>query len=241
MKQEKSSVKGKLAHTSENMQRILELAQNKDYCYGINEYDFICYVRFESDNSQLWALVNRMTHKIRNCGLNITDQEHRVWRQYTGITPRLNNNMHQFQYSLTMFQTFNSMRMYMTQYFHETSDEDVGLLLSGLMLSNDREDWQKNPRTWDPVAWDDWMEGVIKTLSDMNISDHPKEILYDEQMAFLCMKNYLQIFYLQIKFEGIKNILKNINAVKINSDTFEWSSWLNCIQAVLDQEHNIVA
>jgi len=133
------------------------------------------------------------------------------------------------------------MRMYMTKHFEKTRDDDIGLLLSGMKLSNNIEDWRENPRTWDSAAWDDWMEGVNKTLCDMHITQDPKKVLYDEQMAFLCMKNYLQIFYTQITFEGVKNILKIINATKIDSDTPEWNSWLNCIQAAIDQEHDIVA
>ena len=64
--------------------------------------------------------------------------------------------------NLTMFQNFNAMRMYMTEYFEETKDEDIGLLLSGMKLSNDADDWRENPQTWDAAAWDDWMEGVKK-------------------------------------------------------------------------------
>ena len=63
-------VQGKLAHTEKNMQRILELVQNKNFYYGINEYNFIYYIRIEPDQSQLWAMVNAETQTIRNCGLS---------------------------------------------------------------------------------------------------------------------------------------------------------------------------
>ena len=143
---------------------------------------------------------------------------------------------------LTMFQNFNAMRMYMTGYFEETKDEDIGLLLSGMKLSNDTDDWRENLRTWDAAAWDDWMEGVKKTLYEDNIAQDPKKFLYNEQQAFLCMKNYLQLFYKEVAFEGIKNILNIINTIKIGAAADEnWIYWLACVQAAIDQEAQIVA
>ena len=146
-------------------------------------------------------------------------------------------------YQLTMFQNFNAMRIYMTAYFEETKDEDIGLLLSGMKLSSNFPDWRENPQTWDAVAWDDWMNGVKKTLQDMKLSDSdPLWITYNEQMAFLCMKNYLQLFYQEVAFEGVKNILKIINTVNVGSKIDkEWNYWLTCIQAAIDQEKDIIA
>lgn len=142
-----------------------------------------------------------------------------------------------------MFQNFNTMRLYMINYFHDTNDDDIGLLLSGMTLSNDTPDWREKPRTWDPPAWDDWMEGVHKTLHDLKITvQDPLTYTYDEQMAFLCMKNYLNLFYAQIKFEGVKNILAIINNVHIGSNQDpEWNYFLQCIQSAIDQEPNIIA
>src|SRR3990167_6475742 len=232
-------MQGKLEHTETNIQKILALARSKDHCYGVNEYGFIAYIKIEQDESQLWALVNPLTHEIRNCGLNKTVQEYRVWQIKTGIKIEFNYNKYAVTYQLTMFQNFNAMRLYMMKYFQQTKDEDIGLLLSDLMLSSNFSDWRESPRTWDSAAWDDWMAGVHKTLKDLNITQDPKKILYNEQTAFLCMKNYLQIFYTQITFEGVKNILKIINAIKINSDTDEWNSWLSCIKAAIEQENDI--
>ena len=56
------------------------------------------------------------------------------------------------------------------------------------------------------------------------------------------MKNYLQLFYKEVSFEGVKNILKIINAIKIATETDEkWIYWLACIQAAIDQEAHIMA
>ncbi len=234
-------IKGKLEHTELNMQRVLNLAQNKAYCYGINEYKFVCYVSFESDETQLWALVSFVNHQIRNCGENIEKSEHRSWSAITGMVVEFHDNNLKLQQSLTMFQNFNAMRIYLTSYFKKTNDEDIGLLLSGLMLSSNFSDWRENPRTWDPVAWDDWMCGVNKTLHDKKIKQDPLIMLYDEQIAFLCMKNYLHLFYKQISFEGVGDILKIINAIQIESKTQAWHDWVLCVQAAVDQEINIIA
>ena len=54
---------------------------------------------------------------------------------------------------LTMFQNFNAMRMYMTGYFEETKDEDIGLLLSGMKLSNDTDDWRDGMPRLGMIGW----------------------------------------------------------------------------------------
>ena len=236
-----SIVKGKLEHTEKNMQRVLQLVSNKTFCCGLNQYGFVGYVDCETNKSQLWALVDRETHIIRNCGENIFKQDYRLWSCSTGITTDFDSAKLTFKYQLTMFQNFNALRVYLTTYFEKTKNNDIGLLLSGLMLSSNFSDWRENPRTWDPPAWDDWMAGVHKTLKDLGCQQDPFTALYDEQMAFLCMKNYLQLFYNQFSFDGVGNILKQINAVEIASNSQGWKDWLSCVQAALDQEPNIVA
>lgn len=140
-----------------------------------------------------------------------------------------------------MFQNFNAMRMYLTSYFKSTKDADIGLLLSGLKLSNAHNNWKENLETWDAAAWDDWMDGVNKTLKDLNIHKDPKHIKYNELIAFLCMKNYLQLFYNQIAFQGVGNILQIINKTTPLSNNKEWQHWLNCVDESIKQETNIIA
>jgi hypothetical protein len=236
-----SIVKGKLDHTEKNMERVLKLVRNKTFCCGLNEYGFVCYVDYETNKSQLWALVDHETHIIRNCGENILKQNYRSWSSFTGITTNFDSAKLALNYQLTMFQNFNTMRIYLTNYFQKTKDDDIGLLLSGLMLSNNFSDWRENSRTWDPPAWDDWMAGVNKTLKDLGLEQNSKKILYDEKMAFLCMKNYLQIFYKQFSFDGVGNILTQISAIEVSSNTQGWKDWLSCVQAAIDQESNIIA
>lgn len=145
-------------------------------------------------------------------------------------------------FQLTMFQNFNAMCIYMTAYFEKTKHEDIGLLLSRFMLSTSHNNWKVDIRTWDAAAWEDWMAGVNKTLQDFNIqTQNPLTLQYTPEMAFWCMKNYLNIFYEEIKFEDVKNILTIINAVDINNiQDKSWLFWLECVQAAIDQEPNMI-
>ena len=84
------------------------------------------------------------------------------------------------------------------------------------------------------------MDGIHKTLQDLNIQQNPKLVSYDEKAAFLCMKNYLQLFYERIPFEGIGNILSIINQIIPQSNSVSWNHWLACINAAIEQEFTIL-
>lgn len=240
--------KGKLEDSLQVREKILQIVRNKEFCYGVNEYGYLTFVTFEKNNQneewQWWVVSNMKTYTIRNCGANRSTSEYRYWSASNGLNIHDINQAHIiFHHQLTMFQNFNAMRLYMTNYFKNTQDADIGLLLSDLMLSSDTIDWREKPRTWDPPAWYDWMDGVHKTLQDLHIAiQDPLKYKYNEQMAFLCMKNYLNLFYKEIKFEGVKNILQIINNVQVGDEKdSEWIYFLKCIQSAIDQEPNIIA
>lgn len=143
-------------------------------------------------------------------------------------------------YKLNLFETFNSMRIFLRDYWNKTDDEDIALILSGMQLVKDRIDWKENPETWDPPAWSDWMNGVNQTLKDLKVNTNPKRVIFNEETAFLCMKNYLQLFYNQFPFEGVKNILIIIN--KINPEemnTHLWLHWLSCIKYATEKPYDL--
>ena len=54
------------------------------------------------------------------------------------------------------------------------------------------------------------------------------------------MKNYLQLFYEQIPFQGVENILKEINQITPKSNSTSWQHWLACINTAIEQEPHIV-
>jgi hypothetical protein len=83
------------------------------------------------------------------------------------------------------------------------------------------------------------MAGVHKTFNDLQIKANPQTFLYNEWLAFLCMKNYLELFYQEIPFEDVKIILQHINSVKPHKDNKEWQHWLSCINYVTTHEDNI--
>lgn len=141
---------------------------------------------------------------------------------------------------LTFFQTFNAMRIYLTSYFEKTGAADIAILLSGLKLDSSRPNWKEDLWTWDQAMFEDWMDGVNKTLKDLNIQENPNQKLYDEWTAFLCMKNYLQLLYEQIPFDDVRDVLKVLQNVKHSSDNLEWLHWLDCIQNSIKQEPYII-
>lgn len=140
---------------------------------------------------------------------------------------------------LTFFQVFNAMRQYLTSYLDIQENGDISILLSGLKLDTSRKNWKENLWTWDQAALEDWMSGVEKTLKDLHIKDDPKNVTYNEWTAFLCMKNYLQIFYEEVPFKDVAMLLKKINIVKQEAYNKEWNHWLACVSYVVENEDKI--
>jgi len=140
---------------------------------------------------------------------------------------------------LTLYQTFNAMRVFLNLYCERNKADDITMLLGGLHLANNSNDWQENPRTWDPPAWEDWMDGVNKTLQDLHIQEDPKKILYDEHTAFLCMKNYLQLFYNQFSYDDIKQVLNLLQSAQQNSNNAVWNIWLLSIQHSMNETYEL--
>ncbi len=141
---------------------------------------------------------------------------------------------------LTFFQTFNAMRIFLSMYFDKHRSSDLGIILSSLRLFKDKSNWKENPTTWDPAAWEDWMDGVEKTLYDLGIQKNSKEIDYTPWVAFLCMKNYLQLFYDEISYEIIGEILVLLNSVKENSvNNIVWFDWLTAINHAINETYEL--
>jgi hypothetical protein len=73
---------GKLKDTIENRKRILDLVKDKRNCYGQDQRGVVWYAKLESDGSQLWAEVNPINYRVRNCGFNVTSRD---WNPLTGF------------------------------------------------------------------------------------------------------------------------------------------------------------
>ncbi|MBP9764966.1 hypothetical protein KBD08_01385 [Candidatus Babeliales bacterium] len=75
---------GKLKDNTETRQQIVNLVRDKRNCYGQDRHGVVWYAKRESDGTQLWAEVNPTTYRVRNCGINSTDNI-RTWNPLTGF------------------------------------------------------------------------------------------------------------------------------------------------------------
>lgn len=132
-------------------------------------------------------------------------------------------------YQLFFLQNFNAMRIFLHLYIEKYPSVDLTVILASLHVFKDNPDWKENPLTWDPAAWDDWMNGVYKTLKDMNIQQDPKNIIYDENLSFLCMTNFLYLFYQEIPYEDVGNLLARLNDATQSTSDDIWNMWLQAV------------
>jgi hypothetical protein len=57
---------------------------------------------------------------------------------------------------LTEEEAFKAMVIFLERYYNETHSDDIGSLLSDLILLDDK-------KTADPAAWNDWINAINKT------------------------------------------------------------------------------
>lgn len=60
---------------------------------------------------------------------------------------------------LTQLQAFRAMQKFLENYYERTHSDDVGSLLGDMQLTSKNE-------TFDPAAWDDWMDSVNEVLNE---------------------------------------------------------------------------
>jgi hypothetical protein len=140
---------------------------------------------------------------------------------------------------LTFFQTFNAMRIFLSMQYDKAQSDHIGTICGSLNLWKKKPDWKENPDTFDPTAWKDWLKSVSKTLHDFNINRNPKTIIFNEEIAFICMQNYLQCFYDQTPWEDVGIILENLkNSEQIDTDP-TWQQWLQAVDHSINETYEL--
>lgn len=135
-------------------------------------------------------------------------------------------------YKLTFLQVFDSMRTFLNIKYDETGSEDLNIIVSSFRLWVGELNGNGDPVTRDSAAWEDWIDAIEKTMKDLKITKDYRELIYDEELSFLCMRNYLFLFFNMFKFEDIGELLKIVNSSKcVESDPI-WQDWMKAIKHV---------
>lgn len=141
---------------------------------------------------------------------------------------------------LTFKQVFNAMKIFIDMYFQKNISADIATILGALRICENEQNGDENEIvTFDGAAWDDWMDGVKKTMEVLNIKEDPKKLLYDEEVGFLCMKNYLQLFNNQFHWEDIESLLNYINRAKHVYGDKVWNDWLQAIDHSINETYQL--
>ena len=77
--------------------------------------------------------------------------------------------------NLSYLEALKSMICFLENYYEQTSSDDVGDILGGLLILEDG-------RTTDPSAWDRWMDCVNKVMNRSQTKDIPRIINIAERV-----------------------------------------------------------
>lgn len=140
---------------------------------------------------------------------------------------------------LTFIQTFNAMRIFFNMRYGKTHSDQIGTLCGDYNLWKDKPNWKENPETFDPAAWRDWMKAVHQTLQEFKIDQDPKKMLFDEEIAFLCVEHCLQAFYEHTPWEDIHNFYNELKYAKHIESDLIWNEWLQAIDHAVHETYEL--
>lgn len=138
---------------------------------------------------------------------------------------------------LKHLESFNAMINFLDLYYRATNSDNIAVLLSGMQMNPDG-------KTWDPAAWEDWMESINAVIKEKNSE---KELTTIE--ALQAMIKFLEIFYKNNTYpEDVGSIIQDLQ-LKLEGGTVNpdyWPLWNQCVQAALDEsleeaEENVAA
>jgi len=141
--------------------------------------------------------------------------------------------------TLTFFQTFNAMRIFLSMQYDKDQSDHIGTICGALNLWKKNFDWKENPDTFDPTAWQDWMKAVHKALQNLNIHQEPTKIMFNDEIAFLCLQNYIQIFYDQTPWEDIGALLNKVKQAQHSNPDPVWQEWLQAIDHSINETYEL--
>lgn len=127
---------------------------------------------------------------------------------------------------LTRLEAFNAMTNFLDLYYHATNSDNIAVLLSGMQIHPDG-------KTWDPAAWEDWMESVDEVLKDKNME---KELTMIE--ALQAMIKFLWIYYKNTSYPDDVGLLIDDLHLKSDGSTVNpgyWPKWNQCVQEALEE------
>jgi hypothetical protein len=78
-----------------------------------------------------------------------------------------------------------------------------------------------------------------KTMKKVKITDNYEKLIYDEELAFLCMQTYLEHFVNMFAFEGIVLLLDQVQKAKHDVTDILWQEWIQSIKHVLRGTHEL--
>lgn len=132
--------------------------------------------------------------------------------------------------SLTILEAYKSMQSFLDAYYFRTYSDDIGALLSGLMLLGD-------DLPADSAAWHDWEEAIEKALNKkVDMKDQNLTILE----AYKSMRNFLYAHHLRVSSDDVGDILNSLILLKNNNpaDPATWHDWINAVEKALNDKEN---
>lgn len=139
-------------------------------------------------------------------------------------------------HQLSLLQTFNAMRIFLDMYFQQHESADIATILGSLQLCMPYGNDPLIAPTIDPAAWHDWINAIKKTLKVYNMQLTPQTI-FNPELAYQCIQNYLDLFYKEYYFEDVEIVLILINRAKHTPDDPLWQQWLIAINHAVNNSY----
>lgn len=121
---------------------------------------------------------------------------------------------------MTIEKGYKAMDEFLDDYYKETSSDDLGSLLGGMLMTDEEE-------TMDPAAWQDWNKSTKKISNSSNLSN---------EEVYKAMYDYMNDYRLRIRSEEISEFLRYLDIKDgiINRESIAWKKWILILRQIIN-------
>ena len=120
-------------------------------------------------------------------------------------------------HQINLIQAFSSMQCFLSFYYFNYYSDDLGSIFKNI------ENWENNPQTCDPSAWNDWVKSTQETLSfPVDKSTDFNKLLITEDQAFNIMIHFINHYKTSMHSSELESICSTLQNT---------SQKLTCLQA----------
>lgn len=137
-------------------------------------------------------------------------------------------------YKINFIQAFNSVRIFLDLYNNEHKIDNLFVLNGALrMWPSAKRNWEIEPQIMDRIEWINWTKAISDVLGELDIEGDIREIIYNEEILFSCLKKYLKVVALKYDWPEVRRFVDILNKIELVEPDPLWGMWIESVNHAL--------